>query len=108
MKKLLLIVSVVLILLTGCLTTSTNGKHIGYITASDLQGIIWKNYDVYFKTDNSSSQEDLYCLERDNYELVKRMQEAQEKGAKVEIKYRTEALVIRCNSSDIIEDIIVK
>jgi len=46
------------------------GTHTGYVTAVDQRGYIWKNYDVYFKTDVSSSQEDIYCVHRSDQELV--------------------------------------
>ena len=41
---------------------TTNGEHTGYITAVEQNGIIFKTYRVYLKTDLQSSQEDAYCV----------------------------------------------
>lgn len=41
---------------------TTNGEHIGYITAIEKTGIFSKTYTAYVKTDTQSSQEDSYCV----------------------------------------------
>lgn len=48
-------------------------QHTGYITAVQPEGVLFPNYKVYFKTDNSSSQEDNYCVNRNNRELADRL-----------------------------------
>lgn len=42
--------------------TTENGKHTGYVTAIETNGIIFKTHSVYFKTDAESTQEDRYCI----------------------------------------------
>lgn len=64
------------------------GEHSGYITAIDQRGYIWRNYDVYFKTDNSSSQEDLYCIFRDDKGLIEKATEANQARKQVTITYK--------------------
>ena len=63
------------------------GEHSGYITAVDQRGYIFRNYDVFFKTDNSSSQEDTYCVDRNDKELVKQAQEANKTRKQVTVHY---------------------
>ena len=43
--------------------TTSNGEHTGTVTAVETDGMIWHRNIVYFKTDVSSSQEDVYCVE---------------------------------------------
>lgn len=64
------------------------GEHNGYITAVDQRGYIFKNYDVYFKTDNSSSQEDIYCINRSNLELIDKAKEANKERKQVILHYK--------------------
>ena len=64
------------------------GNHNGYITAVDERGYIWPNYEVYFKTDNSSSQEDVYCVSRNNKELVENLRLLSSEKQNVMITYR--------------------
>jgi hypothetical protein len=55
-----------------------SGQHDGYITAID-QGI-WGNYTVYFKTNPTSSQEDKYCISKNDqslFKLAKQMNDGQ-------------------------------
>ena len=62
MKKLLLLLPVVALLLTGCWVTTTDGEHTGFVTAVEKNGAFWKTGRVYIKSDLSSSQEDIYCV----------------------------------------------
>lgn len=55
--------------------TTRNGQHQGFVTAVEQQGYLIHNYTVYFKTDNSSSQEDAYCINRDNQQLAETLKE---------------------------------
>lgn len=75
-------------LLSGCIETVSNGKHSGQITATDKTGLIWKTWDVYVKTDISSSQEDKYCVE--DASLILLLNELSEDRTKVTILYRDE------------------
>lgn len=46
--------------------TLEDGTHTGQVTAIEKEGIIWKTYNVYFKSDAQSSQEDTYCVIDEN------------------------------------------
>lgn len=64
------------------------GTHTGFITAVEQEGWFFPNYRVYVKTDNSSSQEDKYCLHRDHQDLVRRAQEASKSRQQVTVDFR--------------------
>lgn len=64
------------------------GSHTGYITAVDQNGIIFPNYDVYFKTDTSSSQEDLYCVNRNRPDLALLLTSLSKDKKQVQINYK--------------------
>lgn len=90
----LLVVMFIVVILAGIITAPFihfsqmgNGEHSGFITAIDQRGYIFRNYDVYFKTDNSSSQEDIYCINRNNPDLIKRAQEVNKTREQVTITY---------------------
>lgn len=68
--------------------TVGEGMHTGYVTAVDKKGIVIKNYRVYFKTDLSSSQEDMYCIPRDNILLANSAMESQKEREQVTIRYK--------------------
>ena len=38
------------------------GKHTGYVTAVETNGLIFKTHSAYFKSELESSQEDRYCV----------------------------------------------
>lgn len=82
------IVAFVLLLFSIQYSSIGTGSHTGYVTAVDQRGYIFKNYDVYFKTDNSSSQEDTYCAFRNDKELIAQLQQAGRDGTRVTIDYR--------------------
>lgn len=67
--------------------TERGGSHSGYVTAVDQSGLVFHNYDVYFKTDLSSSQEDLYCVNRSNQQLADQLRNYVLTGEKVTISY---------------------
>lgn len=64
------------------------GSHTGYVTAVDQRGYIFRNYEVYFKTDTSSSQEDVYCVSRYMPGLADELRIAGEKRTLVTIRYQ--------------------
>jgi hypothetical protein len=43
--------------------TTTNGKHVGVVTAVETNGFIFPTTSIYVKTDAQSSQEDRYCID---------------------------------------------
>ena len=64
------------------------GEHYGQITSVDQRGYFFRNYDLYFKSDASSSQEDEYCIFRSDTELVEKAKQAILSKAKVLLKYQ--------------------
>lgn len=77
-----------LLLLTGIKFSGTgNGSHTGYITAVESSGYIFRNYVVYVKTDLSSSQEDKYCVHRDNSSLADTLKKAAKLKVKITVNY---------------------
>jgi hypothetical protein len=70
------------------INTTAAGQHTGYITAVEQSGLFYKNYVVYFKTDNSSSQEDKYCLPEENTQLARALREYNKKRKLVELSYK--------------------
>ena len=64
------------------------GSHTGYVTAVDQRGIVFHNYDVFFKTDNSSSQEDQYCVYENDLALANQLQTYSQQGKRVTITYQ--------------------
>ncbi len=66
---------------------TTKGQHTGVVTAVDQSGFLFKNYTVYFKTDSGSSQEDSYCVNRDNTDLANKLKEAAKTKKVVTIEY---------------------
>lgn len=89
MKEIIVIVWGIVILLHGVKLSSVGtGEHSGYITAVDQKGYVFKNYRIYFKTDNSSSQEDVYCIYRDDADLIEKAKEVNKNRENVVIKYK--------------------
>lgn len=68
-------------------STTRESKHTGFITAVEQKGFIFPNYTIYFKTDNSSSQEDQYCLFRNKKDLVQKAKEYNQKRQLVTLTY---------------------
>jgi len=62
-----------------------DGGHTGFITAVERNGIIWKTYTAYIKTDVSSSQEDLYCVI--DTKVIEQLKEKAKNKEKVTIEY---------------------
>ena len=64
------------------------GEHNGYITAIEQKGIFYRNWHVYVKTDNSSSQEDSYCVPESEKELVKQAKQANKARKQVIVHFK--------------------
>lgn len=69
------------------LSSSRSGTHTGYITAIEQEGYFFPNYRVYVKTDNSSSQEDKYCMDRSKTDLANKIKEWSQKRKLVSVSY---------------------
>jgi hypothetical protein len=67
--------------------TTRLGEHSGYVTAIEQKGFIFHNYNVYFKTDNSSSQEDVYCVQESDVNLANQLRIANQQRKLVTIRY---------------------
>jgi hypothetical protein len=91
--ELLVILSILLIFCSLLLipfikwSSTGSGKHTGFITAVEQRGYVFPNYVVYVKTDNSSSQEDQYCVNRNNSTLADQLKEFSKKRQLVSISY---------------------
>jgi hypothetical protein len=101
MKRLNIIILSMLFLaliVSGCIETLSNGKHAGQITSIEKEGLIWKTYTVYVKSDISSSQEDTYCVEDQG--ILPELYQASKDRAKITLLYRDEIIVApwRCGS----------
>lgn len=57
-----LISTIIFYLLGLHVIITEDGSHTGYVTSIETNGIIFKTYSVYFKTETESSQEDRYCI----------------------------------------------
>lgn len=77
------------LLATGVrLSRTGSGKHTGFVTAIEQEGFFFQNYNVYVKTDNSSSQEDVYCLDRSKTELADKIKAFSKERELVSVEYR--------------------
>lgn len=101
-KKIILLL--ILPLLNACWITTTNGSHTGQVTAIEKTGAIWPTWDIHFKTDISSSQEDHYCITDDI--LIQPLKKASENRQRVTLYYHDEAIIApwRCGSASGIVD----
>jgi len=74
-------------ILTGFPIQSSNGQYVGYVTAVEQNGAIFKGWNVYLKTDLQSSNEDVACVDRDNQKLIEDLQKAQENKTSLTLQY---------------------
>ncbi len=101
-KKLAIPIIIGLVLLfSGCIETVSNGTHSAQITAVQLDGLLFKTYTVYVKSDVSSSQEESYCIDESHLDIVPSLIQASKDRRKVVITYRDEFIVApwRCQTS---------
>ena len=82
---------------------ATEGTHIGIVTAIDLEGVYFRRWEVYLKSDGFSSDSDgkvsnetKYLLYENERELVEKLQQYQ--GKKVKLYYGFDGGKIRWNS----------
>ena len=61
-----------------------SGKQVGYISAVEKEGIIWKTGRVYLKPTMESTQEDIYCVM--DRELLVKLEEVSRNNTKIEVK----------------------
>lgn len=65
------------------------GTHTGYITAVEQESILGRNYSVWVKTDLASSQEDKYCVRRDDAGLAEDLRQLSVSRQRVTVSYRS-------------------
>ena len=89
-----IIIAVILILalwigiyvpIAGLHKVISNGTHVGYVTATEESGLVFKTGTAYIKTDVSSSQEDSYCVI--DKEVLAQLKEMSILKEKVELTY---------------------
>ena len=83
-----LVVGFFVLLFSLRISSLGEGKHNGYITAVEQEGWFFPNYRVYVKTDNSSSQEDVYCMHRNKIELANELKELSASKTHVSVEYK--------------------
>ncbi len=104
MKSKILMMTLILTIIlasSGCIETTSNGRHNGQVTAVERNGVIWKTWDVYIKSDISSSQEDKYCVE--DTTLIPQLDALSKDRTKVTVLYRDELVVApwRCGNDEV-------
>jgi hypothetical protein len=68
-------------------STTRGGSHTGYVTAIEQDGFFFHNYTIYFKTDNSSSQEDKYCLQESETQIADSLKQSNKERQLITIHY---------------------
>lgn len=87
-----------LALLVDHLGSTSNGQHTGYVTAVEKNGLIWKTWTAYIKTDPQSSQEDKYCVTDES--VVAELKKASQTRELITVNFDQPWLVwkMQCNS----------
>lgn len=63
------------------------GEHVGYVTAVQHIGWPWATWDVFFKTDSASTQEDVYCVRPQHEDIIPSLRAAARDRRLVTITY---------------------
>lgn len=82
---LLIVVVPVTISAVGIHWNTGEGEHTGYVTAVQKQGVFFKTWRAYVKTETESSQEDTYCIV--DPKVVKELQDAAKNKSLVTVSY---------------------
>lgn len=95
--SLIVLYFIVILPIFGLHINTGSGNHVGYVTAVEKGGLIFKTGTAYFKTDAQSSQEDDYCVIDES--LLPVLKDVAEKRVKVEISYfgYFSAGIVNCN-----------
>lgn len=89
MKYATIAMLVVMVAMAGCLETGT-GTANGVITSVENDGVIWKTYTIYIKTDAASTKEESYCIEPENHALAQQLRGYAANRTPVEISFTNE------------------
>lgn len=99
---------------TGINVQNSQGQYVGYVTAVEQTGAMFVGYNVYLKTDLTSSNEDVACIERTDADLIERLKEIQKNKESVVLEYEGvwQYKIGECPKSDwkiinIVEDSII-
>jgi hypothetical protein len=89
-----IIVLIILIIpiFTGLPVKNCEGTYKGYITAVEENGAIFKGYNVYIKSELSSSNEEKACINRDDKKLIEKLKTKMENKENVSLKYEGKLL----------------
>jgi len=84
--SLIILVGIVWVSIGGIhVITTQDGSHTGYITAVEQNGLVFRTWSVYVKTDPQASQEDQYCITDSN--LISQLQNYQDSRTLVTVTY---------------------
>lgn len=72
---------------TGVPVENNRGQYQGYATAVEQNGVIFRGWNVYLKTELESSNEDRACVDGNNSELISSIQEAVKSKESLTLKY---------------------
>lgn len=70
---------------TGLNISTGTGSQVGYVSAVEKTGLIWKTGRLYIKPELESTQEDIYCVK--NEELLKELEKTAETKSKIKVKH---------------------
>lgn len=70
---------------------ATHGEHTGIVTAVEDNTFLYHSVIVYFKTDATSTQEDIYCLNNQSMRPV--LEDAAAKRMKVTVSYYSDIVL---------------
>ena len=73
---------------TGINVENNQGQYKGYITSIEKNGAIFKGYNVFLKSDLTSSNEDRACINKNDTKLIEDLKIAQENKQNVTLEYR--------------------
>lgn len=105
MKKRLLIAVLPILFLAGCITTTRDAEQVGYITAVENNGAIFRTWAVYTKSELESSQEELWCVE--DKDVVDKLKNFRDRKTRVRLNYFDEMVIApwRCSTHNIISGV---
>lgn len=88
--------------LTGVNINTGSGSQVGYVSAVERTGVLWKTGRLYIKPELESTQEDVYCVKDD--ELLKELEKTAETKSKIKVKHFSvvSAGVANCSSESAI------
>jgi hypothetical protein len=66
---------------------NNSGQYTGFVTAVEQNGVIFKGYNVFLKTELESSDSDKACIDRNNKELIDELRQAQREKRNIVLEY---------------------